>query len=33
LGVDPAGEIHDRLGRPLQLNGGTVMEGLFTGAA
>jgi hypothetical protein len=33
LGVDPASEVRDRQGRPVQLNRGTVMEALFTGAA
>jgi hypothetical protein len=33
LGVDPASEVRDRQGRPVQLNGGTVMDTLFTGAA
>jgi hypothetical protein len=33
LGVDPASEVRDRQNRPVQLNGGTVMEALFTGAA
>ena len=33
LGVDPASEIHDRQGRPMQLNRGAVMHSLFTGAA
>lgn len=33
LGVDPAAEIRDRQGRPMQLNQGTVMEALFSGAA
>ncbi|HVX10540.1 MAG TPA: DUF1501 domain-containing protein [Pirellulales bacterium] len=32
LGVDPASEIRDRQGRPLQLNRGTVMQPLFNGA-
>ncbi|HJT31554.1 MAG TPA: DUF1501 domain-containing protein [Pirellulales bacterium] len=32
LGVDPASEIRDRQGRPMQLNQGTVIEALFTGA-
>ncbi|HEX5443317.1 MAG TPA: DUF1501 domain-containing protein [Pirellulales bacterium] len=31
LGVDPAAQIHDRQGRPMQLNQGAVMEALFTG--
>lgn len=33
LGVDPASEVRDRQGRPVQLNRGAVMEALFTGAA
>ena len=33
LGVDPASEIRDRQNRPLQLNHGTVMQGLFNGAS
>lgn len=33
LGVNPASEIRDRLGRPVPLNHGTVMEALFTGAS
>ncbi|HEY3964711.1 MAG TPA: DUF1501 domain-containing protein [Planctomycetaceae bacterium] len=32
LGVNPAAEVHDRLGRPVQLNRGSVIEPLFTGA-
>jgi len=32
LGIDPAVEVRDRLGRPVQLNRGAVMTGLFTGA-
>ena len=32
LGVDPATEVHDRLGRPTQLNRGQVIQSLFTGA-
>ena len=32
LGIDPASEIHDRLGRPVQLNRGHVIRGLYTGA-
>jgi Protein of unknown function (DUF1501) len=32
LGVDPASEVRDRQGRPVQLNRGTVIEPLFTGA-
>jgi hypothetical protein len=32
LGVDPASEVRDRQNRPVQLNRGTVMESLFTGA-
>src|SRR5207253_3338453 len=33
LGVDPAAEVFDRQGRPVQLNRGRVIEPLFTGAA
>ena len=33
LGVDPATEIRDRLGRPLRLCSGQVMTPLYTGAA
>ena len=33
LGVDPASEVRDRQDRPMQLNRGTVMQSLFTGAA
>jgi hypothetical protein len=33
LGVDPASEVRDRQDRPTQLNRGTVMQCLFTGAA
>jgi uncharacterized protein (DUF1501 family) len=33
LGVDPAAQVHDRQGRPVQLNRGRVMQALFTGAA
>ncbi|MDB5306832.1 MAG: hypothetical protein JWO38_1034 [Gemmataceae bacterium] len=33
LGVDPAGEVRDRLNRPVQLNRGEVIRSLFTGAA
>ena len=33
LAVDPAAEVRDRQERPVQLNRGTVMEALFTGAA
>jgi hypothetical protein len=33
LGVDPASEVRDRQDRPVQLNRGTVMQSLFTGAA
>jgi hypothetical protein len=33
LGVDPSAEVRDRQNRPVQLNRGTVMEALFTGAA
>jgi uncharacterized protein (DUF1501 family) len=32
LGVDPASEMRDRQGRPVQLNRGSVIEALFTGA-
>jgi uncharacterized protein (DUF1501 family) len=32
LGLDPASEVRDRQDRPAQLNRGTVMEALFTGA-
>jgi hypothetical protein len=32
LGVDPATEVRDRLGRPVRLNRGEVMRCLFTGA-
>jgi hypothetical protein len=32
LGVDPQAEIRDRQNRPLQLNRGTVMQALFSGA-
>ncbi|MBI3865722.1 MAG: DUF1501 domain-containing protein [Planctomycetia bacterium] len=32
LGVDPGVDVHDRLGRPVQLNRGSVIEPLFTGA-
>lgn len=31
LGVDPASEVRDRLGRPVTLNRGEVMRALFTG--
>jgi len=33
LGIDPEVEVRDRQNRPVQLNRGTVMESLFTGAA
>jgi hypothetical protein len=33
LGVDPAAEVRDRQDRPVQLNRGTVIEALFSGAA
>jgi uncharacterized protein (DUF1501 family) len=33
LGVDPASEVRDRQDRPVQLNRGSVMQSLFTGAA
>ncbi len=32
LGLDPAGEVRDKLGRPLQLNRGEVIAPLFSGA-
>jgi len=32
LGVDPTSEIHDRLGRPIRLNQGKVIDALFSGA-
>jgi hypothetical protein len=32
LGIDPARELVDRTSRPVQLNRGTVMQGLFSGA-
>ncbi|HZU38611.1 MAG TPA: DUF1501 domain-containing protein [Gemmataceae bacterium] len=32
LGVDPASEVRDRQGRPVQLNRGRVIHGLFTGS-
>jgi uncharacterized protein (DUF1501 family) len=32
LGIDPESELRDRLGRPVQLNRGQVIRGLFTGA-
>lgn len=32
LGVAPEAEVHDRLGRPVRLNRGEVIESLFTGA-
>lgn len=31
LGIDPAREIHDALGRPLRLNSGRAIEALYTG--
>jgi hypothetical protein len=31
LGVDPASIVHDRLGRPMQLNSGEVIKPLFRG--
>lgn len=31
LGIDPAMEIHDALGRPLRLNNGEAIEALYTG--
>ncbi len=33
LGVDPASEVRDQLGRPLQLNRGEIMTALFDGTA
>ncbi len=33
LGVDPASEVRDRQDRPVQLNRGSVIQALFTGAA
>jgi hypothetical protein len=33
LGADPACEVHDRQGKPVQLNRGRVMAALFSGAA
>lgn len=33
LGIQPETEVRDRLGRPVRLNRGTVMESLYTGAA
>jgi hypothetical protein len=33
LGIDPASEVRDRQGRPVQLNRGSVMQSLFTGTA
>jgi uncharacterized protein (DUF1501 family) len=32
LGIDPASEVRNQLGRPVQLNRGTPMQALFTGA-
>ena len=32
LGLDPASEVRDRQDRPAQLNRGTVIEALFSGA-
>lgn len=32
LGIAPEAEVHDRLGRPVRLNRGEVIESLFTGA-
>ena len=32
LGIDPGSEVRDRFGRPVTLNGGRVIESLFTGA-
>ena len=31
LGVDPEAEVHDRQGRPVQLNRGRAMKALYTG--
>ena len=31
LGIDPGAEVRDRLGRPMRLNGGEVIEPLFRG--
>jgi len=33
LGVNPESEVHDRQGRPVQLNRGSVMKALYSGAA
>jgi uncharacterized protein (DUF1501 family) len=33
LGIEPEAEVRDRQGRPVQLNRGQVIQGLFTGAA
>jgi uncharacterized protein (DUF1501 family) len=33
LGVDPATEVRDRQGRPVRLNRGEVIQGLFTGGS
>jgi hypothetical protein len=33
LGVDPASEVRDRQDRPVQLNRGSVLQGLFTGVS
>jgi hypothetical protein len=33
LGINPAAEVRDRQGRPVQLNRGRVMQALFTGAS
>jgi uncharacterized protein (DUF1501 family) len=33
LGVDPAAEVRDRQDRPVRLNRGAVMQGLFSGAS
>ena len=33
LGIDPASEIHDHLGRPMRINRGKVMDALFSGAS
>src|SRR5262249_39178829 len=33
LGIDPASEVRDRVGRPVRLNQGQVIQALFTGTA
>jgi len=33
LGIDPASEVRDRVGRPVRLNQGQVIQALFTGSA